>query len=86
MQRVRDTELNIDSTIEDIIREFPKVKEEQILKAIKNGGLGMYGQTYKLTTQVFCVWIRAYLKDPKKVIKYENAYEKLGQIETKKLK
>lgn len=50
----------IDSMVEDIFSEFPKLNEDQIKKALRNGGLGMYGKTYKLTTQELCIWIRRY--------------------------
>jgi len=49
--------------VNDIFTEFPKITEEQITKAMRNGGLGMYGKTYKLTTQEVCIWIRNYLKE-----------------------
>ena len=54
---------NIDSMVNDIFTEFPNITEEQITKSMRNGGLGMYGKTYKLTTQEVCIWIRTYLKD-----------------------
>lgn len=55
--------VNIEFVTKDIISEFPKMKEEEIVKAIKNGSLGKYGRTYKLCTQEICIWIREYLKD-----------------------
>jgi hypothetical protein len=51
---------NIDGMIRDIYSEFPKLDEAQIKKAIRNGGLGVYGKTFKLTTQEVCIWIRNY--------------------------
>lgn len=53
----------IDAMVEDIFSEFPKLDELQIKKALRNGGLGMYGKTFKLTTQELCIWIRQYIKD-----------------------
>lgn len=52
---------NIEPMLRDIITEFPRESEEDIIKAIRNGALGMYGRTYKLTTQEVCVWIREYI-------------------------
>lgn len=58
---------NIENMVKDIISEFPKVKPEDVLKAIRNGGLGKYGKTYKLSTQEVCIWIREYVKEKNKV-------------------
>lgn len=54
---------NIDGMINDIFSEFPHLTEEQIKKALRNGGLGVYGKTYKLTTQEVCIWIRTYYEE-----------------------
>lgn len=53
----------INAMVEDIFSEFPKLDELQIKKALRNGGLGMYGKTFKLTTQELCIWIRQYIED-----------------------
>lgn len=52
----------------DIYNEFEELNENDIKKAIRNGSLGKYGFTYKLTTQVVCIWIREYLKENDKWI------------------
>jgi carbonic anhydrase len=57
--------LNIDETIIDIKEEFKHLRAEQIIKAIRNGSLGLYGSTYNLSTQQICIWIREYLKPSK---------------------
>ena len=57
--------LNIDETMIDIQQEFKHLKPEQIIKAIRNGSLGLYGSTYNLSTQQVCIWIREYLKPSK---------------------
>ena len=54
---------NIDTMISDIISEFPRENTETIVKAIRNGALGMYGKTYKLTTQEVCIWIREFISN-----------------------
>jgi hypothetical protein len=54
---------NIENIVTDLMLEFSHVNTNDILQAIRNGGLGMYGKTYKLTTQEICIWIRTYLKD-----------------------
>lgn len=59
----RDTE----NMANDIANEFTQVSNSDIAKAIKNGGLGLYGKTYKLTIQEVCIWIREYLKGQPKV-------------------
>ena len=47
----------------DISSEFPQMKEEDITKALRNGGLGMYGDVYRLGSLQICIWIRQYIKD-----------------------
>ena len=54
---------NVDTMIADITSEFPNESTEDIVKAIRNGALGLYGRTYKLTTQEVCLWIRAYISN-----------------------
>jgi hypothetical protein len=49
----------------DIKQEFKDLTVERIIKAIRNGSLGYYGITYKLTTQQICFWIRESLKPSK---------------------
>ncbi len=49
--------------VKDITEEFPKLNEEDFKISLRNGGLGKYGRTFKLTTQEICIWIREYLKE-----------------------
>jgi hypothetical protein len=53
---------NIESIVNDITTEFPKLKIDDFKKAMRNGGLGHYGKTYKFCSQEICIWIREYLK------------------------
>jgi len=53
----------IDYVAETIIVEFKELTCEQIIEALRNGGLGKYGRTYKLTIQEICIWIRTYIKE-----------------------
>jgi hypothetical protein len=46
-----------------------------IRQALRNGGLGKYGRTYKLSTQEVCYWIREHIK-PIKQDRYELAKPK----------
>ena len=46
--------------IYDVLEEFPRVKETDLILAIRKGSLGMYGRTFKLSTQEVCYWIRQY--------------------------
>ena len=58
-QRTNTTPIDVLPMISDIETEFPKVTTETIQKAIRNGGLGIYGKTYgELSTQEICIWIR----------------------------
>jgi hypothetical protein len=53
----------IDSMVEDVFSEFTYLNEVDIKKALRNGGMGLYGKTYKLTTQEICIWIRTFLNE-----------------------
>lgn len=61
-ERVGTEPYNIDNMINDVLTEFPRVSEDTFIKAIRNGSLGKYGKTYKLSTQDVCVWVREYRK------------------------
>ena len=62
-ERTGTEPFNIQPMIRDIEREFHYLTTEDKMKAIRNGGVGKYGRTYKLTTQEVCVWIREYIKE-----------------------
>lgn len=51
------------SMFHDLVNEFPKIKLEVVIEALRKGGLGHYGKTYKLSTQELCIWIRQHLID-----------------------
>lgn len=40
---------------------FPQVPTEMITAAIKKGSYGEFGETYRLSAQEVCKWIRSYL-------------------------
>lgn len=46
---------------------FGDMELKDILEAIKQGGTGRFGKTYKLNAQDFCIWIREYRKENKKI-------------------
>ena len=71
-ERTNTEVVNIEKMSFDIISEFPELSDEDFKKAIRNGGLGKYGKTYKLSTQEICIWIREY--------KNENHIGKTNQI------
>lgn len=53
---------NVENMIKDILSEFKRIDENTITIALRNGALGKYGKTYKLSTQDVCIWIREYYK------------------------
>ena len=53
---------NIESLSNDVLSEFKNKDVSLITKAIRNGSLGLYGRTYRISTQEVCIWIREYLK------------------------
>jgi len=65
MERLDMEFKNIDNTINDICTEFGYIKLSNIKDAIRKGGLGQYGRSYRLSTQEVCYWIREYLKENK---------------------
>lgn len=62
-ERTGTVPYNVDTMINDITTEFKHKDLNTLLKAIRNGALGMYGKTYKLTTQEVCIWIREYIRE-----------------------
>jgi len=65
MERVGLDFLSIEKTLRDIESEYKNVEYTVIRKAIRNGGLGKYGRTYRLSTQEVCFWINEHLKERK---------------------
>lgn len=63
---------NIDWLISDIVSEFGNKKTIDILEAIKQGSIGKFGISFKLTTQVVGYWINQYLKE-----KYKTNHDRL---------
>lgn len=60
-ERTKSEPFDITLLVKDILEEFPRVKEADLILAIRNGGLGMYGRTFRLSTQEVCYWIRQYI-------------------------
>lgn len=65
MQRTEMELKNIEETIEDIATEFRHLNLSEIKLAIRNGSLGKYGRSFRLSTQEICFWIREYVKENK---------------------
>lgn len=65
MERLKMDFDSIDETINDLLDEFKHVTIKDIREALRGGGLGKYGRTYKLSTQEISIWIREYLKSKK---------------------
>lgn len=61
-ERTRSEPFKIDGMISDILTEFPRLSSEKITEAIRNGSLGKYGRTFRLSTQEVCFWIREHIK------------------------
>lgn len=60
--RTRSEPFDVSSLIKDVLDEFPRLHTFTIREALRNGGLGKYGRTYKLSTQEVCYWIREHIK------------------------
>jgi hypothetical protein len=52
---------SIDNTANDIFEEFKHSNISKIREAIRKGSLGYYGQSYRMSTQEVCVWIRKHI-------------------------
>ena len=61
-ERTKTDPFDVSGLVKDVLTEFPKLSGDSIIIALRNGGLGMYGRTFKLSTQEVCYWIREYLK------------------------
>ena len=51
-----------------IVECFPDAKINDIIEAFKKGARGGYGQTYRMSDQVMCIWIDKYLDENAKDI------------------
>jgi hypothetical protein len=60
--RTRTEPFDVTLMINDVLDEFKRLDTLTIRQALRNGGLGKYGRTYKLSTQEVCYWIREYIK------------------------
>ncbi len=65
MDRLGMTFKNIENTIDDIVLQFPILTINQFRTAVRNGSLGHYGQTFKLNTQIVCIWVDKHLEELK---------------------
>lgn len=61
-ERTKSEPFDVSALIKDVLTEFPNVDINKIITALRNGGLGKYGRTFRLSTQEVCFWIREYLK------------------------
>ena len=64
-ERVNLPVFKIDDLSKDVLSEFKGKDINLITEAIKKGSLGLYGRTYRMSTQEVCIWIREYLKTNK---------------------
>ena len=84
-ERLRIEPFDITGMTKDILDEFSGVGENKIIEAIRFGGLGVYGQTYRFSTQVVCIWIRTHIKTPEKKSNEQLQYENImKQVELSK--
>jgi hypothetical protein len=60
--RTRTEPFDITSLINDVLAEFYYLDTLTIRQALRSGGLGKYGRTFRLSTQEVCFWIREHIK------------------------
>lgn len=61
-ERTKTEPFDVTGLVQDVLSEFPKLGGDDFIRALRNGSLGMYGRTFKLSTQEICFWIREYIK------------------------
>lgn len=61
-ERTNTEPFDIDNMVNDILTEFKHLSSQDFTTALRKGGLGMYGRTFKLSTQEVCYWLREYQK------------------------
>ena len=61
-ERTRSEAFDITEMVRDILTEFPRLSSDRLIEAIRNGSLGKYGRTFRLSTQEVCYWIREHIK------------------------
>jgi hypothetical protein len=66
-ERTKTEPFDCTGLICDVLKEFEYLSIENIIEALRNGGLGKYGRTFKLSTQEVCYWIRQHNKKPIKL-------------------
>jgi hypothetical protein len=66
-ERTKTEPFDCTGLICDVLKEFEYLSIENIIEALRNGGLGKYGRTFKLSTQEICYWIRQHNKKPIKL-------------------
>jgi hypothetical protein len=62
-----------DLIFNDIKTEYKDTPIEFIVEALRRGGLGYYGKTFKFSSQDACIWVREYLKE---IAEYNKSYYK----------
>lgn len=65
-ERTKTAPFDVTGLVKDVLSEFPRLSGQDLIIALRNGGLGMYGRTFRLSTQEVCFWIREYIKPVKK--------------------
>jgi len=65
-ERTKTDPYDTTSLVKDVLSEFPRLSGDTLKAALRNGGLGMYGRTFRLSTQEVCFWIRECTKPIKK--------------------
>lgn len=53
----------IDNIANDINKKYRGIELKHLTQAIKNGAMGDYGRTYRMSTQEVSIWIREYIKE-----------------------
>lgn len=53
----------IDNIANDINKKYKGIELNHLTQAIKNGAMGDYGRTYRMSTQEVSIWVKEYIKE-----------------------
>ena len=70
---------NVEGISNDIIKKFKGIHLKHITNAIKNGALGDYGRTYRMSTQEISIWIKQYIIDNPEAEPIEDRVKRLNK-------
>jgi hypothetical protein len=69
----------VEEISKDIVYKFNNVEEKHIIQAIKNGALGDYGRTFRMSTQEVSIWIKKFIEENPEAEPMEDRIKRLNK-------